>query len=308
MKFTIYQDSRLGQRRNNEDRLAHCYSRDALLMVVADGMGGHLHGEVAAQIAVQYLAETFQNQAKPRLADPFMFLAEGLTKAHQAVQDYAIARRLPETGSPRTTCVACIVQDSIAYWAHAGDSRLYVVRDGRVLARTRDHSTVQAMVDDGQLTADEAINHPLRNRIYSCLGGQQAPKIEFSRKTTLQAGDVIALCSDGVWSPLDDQRIAAALSGQDVSEAVPPLLDEAERSGGANCDNLTLIAMRWGETYGEDDKGGPPTVETQTMSLDAHSTQMPDFDQRRAPLPELTDEDIESAIDEIRSAIQKNSR
>jgi serine/threonine protein phosphatase PrpC len=304
MKFTIYQESRIGQRRNNQDRIAHCYSRDALLMVVADGMGGHLHGEVAAQIAVQYMTEVFQREAKPRLADPFMFLAQGLAKAHQAVQDYAIAKHLPEAESPRTTCVACVVQDSIAYWAHAGDSRLYVLRDGRVLTKTRDHSTVQAMIDDGKLTPDQAVSHPLRNRIYSCLGGQQVPKIDFSRKTTLQAADVIALCSDGVWSPLSDQQIAKGLSGDDVMRVVPPLLGEAEHAGGPNGDNLSLIAMRWGENYGEE---APTTVETQGMPFDAHSTQMPDFGQRRAPLPELTDEDIESAIDEIRNAIRKNS-
>ena len=109
MKFTIYQESRVGKRRNNQDRLAHCYSRDALLMVVADGMGGHLHGEVAAQIAVQYLTEAFQREAKPRLADPFMFLAGNLQNAHQAVQDYAVAKRLPEPESPRTTCVAALL-------------------------------------------------------------------------------------------------------------------------------------------------------------------------------------------------------
>ena len=305
MKFTIYQESRVGKRRNNQDRLAHCYSREALLMVVADGMGGHLHGEVAAQIAVQYLTEAFQREAKPRLSDPFMFLAGGLQNAHQAVQDYALAKRLPEAESPRTTCVACIVQDSIAYWAHAGDSRLYALRDGRILTRTRDHSTVQSMIDDGQLTPAEAMHHPLRNRIYSCLGGQQNPQFDFSRKTTLQSGDVIALMSDGVWGPLEDLQITSALYGRDVMQAVPALIDEAERSGGANCDNLSLVAMSWGENYGEETL---QAIETQSLPLDGHSTQMPEFDRRSAPLPELTDEDIENAIDEIRNAIQKHSK
>jgi PPM family protein phosphatase len=305
MKFTIYQESRVGKRRNNQDRLAHCYSREALLMVVADGMGGHLHGEVAAQIAVQYLTEAFQREAKPRLADPFMFLAGGLQNAHQAVQDYALAKHLPEPESPRTTCVACVVQDSVAYWVHAGDSRLYVMRDGRVINKTRDHSTVQSMIDDGQISVAEAQHHPLRNRIYSCLGGVQNPQFDFSRKTTLQAGDVIALMSDGAWGPLDDLQIVAALHGRDVMQAVPGPLDEAERLGGPNCDNLSLVAMCWGENYGDD---AQPTVETASLPFDGHSTQMPEFDRRSTPLPELTDEDIERAIDEIRSAIQKHSK
>ena len=87
MKFTIYQESRIGKRANNEDRLAHCYSRDALLMVIADGMGGHYYGEVAAQIAVQTLAESFQREATPELRDPFMFLQKALSNAHHAIAD-----------------------------------------------------------------------------------------------------------------------------------------------------------------------------------------------------------------------------
>ena len=136
MKFTIYQESRTGKRANNEDRLAHCYSRDALLMVIADGMGGHYYGEVAAQIAVQTLAESFQREATPELRDPFMFLQKSLSNAHHAIADFTEAHSLRD--SPRTTCVACLIQNNVAYWAHAGDSRLYLIRGGRVATRTRD--------------------------------------------------------------------------------------------------------------------------------------------------------------------------
>ena len=139
MRFTIYQESRQGGRHNNEDRTTYCYSRDALLMVVADGMGGHHYGEIAAQIAVQTLADTFQREARPLLTDPFRFLQKSMSNAHHAILDYASRHRLRDT--PRTTCVACVVQDSIAYWAHAGDSRLYLMRNGKVQAQTRDHWT-----------------------------------------------------------------------------------------------------------------------------------------------------------------------
>jgi len=302
MRFTIYQESRQGGRSNNEDRTTYCYSREALLMVVADGMGGHHYGEIAAQIAVQTLADNFQREARPTLVDPFRFLQKGMTNAHHAILDFAERHRLAD--APRTTCVACLVQDNVAYWVHAGDSRLYVLRDGRVLTRTRDHSTVQAMIDDGQITAAEAQHHPLRNRIYSCLGGLQSPQFDFSRKTPLLAGDVLLLCSDGVWGPLDDLRFVTALHDADVIQAVPPLLDEAERAGGSNADNLSLIALCWGENYGEE---AAPGIETGTMPFDAHSTQMLEFERSHAPQPELTDADIERAIDEIRNAIRKNS-
>ncbi len=190
MKFTIYQESRPGKRPNNEDRLAHCYSRDALLMVVADGMGGHYYGEVAAQIAVQCVTEAFQREANPNIHDPFSFINRTMLNAHCAILDFADTHKLQD--SPRTTCVACIIQDNIAYWAHAGDSRLYLLRDGRVQTHTRDHSRIQMLLEQGVINAAQAAVHPERNRVYSCLGGPQTPEIEFSRKTPLEAGDVVA--------------------------------------------------------------------------------------------------------------------
>ena len=90
MKFTIYQETRTGKRANNEDRLAHCYSRDALLMVIADGMGGHYYGEVAAQIAVQTLTEAFKSEFNPRIRDPFMFLQKGMLNAHRGILDLSL--------------------------------------------------------------------------------------------------------------------------------------------------------------------------------------------------------------------------
>jgi serine/threonine protein phosphatase PrpC len=302
MKFTIAQDSRVGGRRNNQDRVAYSYSREALLMVVADGMGGHLHGEVAAQIAVQYLTETFQRESRPRLPDPFLYLSWGLTNAHHAIVDYAAEHGLPE--APRTTCVACVIQDSIAYWAHAGDSRLYVLRGERVLAQTRDHSRVQMMVDQGLIDEEEAKTHPERNRVYSCLGGAGTPQIEFSRKTPLNAGDVVGLCTDGVWGPLGDDL--PRLLGGGVTAAVPRLLDEAQARGGSSGDNLSLIAIDWEENYGETKL--PAGIETSTMPLDTHTTLLMNFDAPRPREAELSEEDIERAIEEIRGAIRKHSR
>ena len=301
MKFTIYQESRTGKRESNQDRLAYCYSRDALLMVIADGMGGHLHGEVAAQIAVQYITEAFQRDATPALADPFMFLSRALNQAHQTILDYAADRKLPE--APRTTCVACVVQKNVAYWAHAGDSRLYALRGGRVLAQTRDHSRVQMLLDQGLIDAETAAVHPARNRVFSCLGGNHAPQVDFSRKTPLKSGDVVALCSDGVWGPLGNDLMAQSLAGMNPMVAVPRVLNLAESRGGDTSDNLSLIAMQWGENYAEDTLG---SVSTRTMPFTAFTTRMGDVGKDRAA-PDLSEDDIERAISEIRNAIRKHS-
>jgi serine/threonine protein phosphatase PrpC len=305
MRFTIYQESRIGGRHSNQDRVAHCYSRDALCMVVADGMGGHLHGEIAAQIAVQYITEAFQREARSMLNDPLLFLSRALTNAHHAILDYALDRALPE--APRTTCVTCVIQDNVAYWAHAGDSRLYLFRQGALLTRTRDHSRVQMLLEHGAINAAQAAVHPSRNRVFSCLGGNHSPQIDYSHKTPLKSGDVFALCTDGAWSALPDATLLKALNDGNVMKAVPDLLTEAATIAGSGADNMSLIALLWEDSYlGET----TASVETRTMPIDTFTTQLEKFGKGLSPaqLAELSEVDIEGAIEEIRNAIQKYSK
>ena len=306
MKFTIYQESRPGKRANNEDRLAHCYSRDALLMVVADGMGGHYYGEIAAQIAVQSLVEAFQREATPLIADSFMFLQKSMINAHRAILDFTDAHNLKD--SPRTTCVACIVQDNIAYWAHAGDSRLYLMRNGKVLAQTRDHSRVQLMIDQGLINEAQAAVHPERNKVYSCFGGPQAPEIDFSRKTPLEAGDVLLLWTDGLWGVLSGETMAVTLKSENLMQAVPMLLGQADIRGGPNADNLSAVVVRWEDSYVEAGAASSSVVSTQTISRDTVTTRLDAFGRNANYKTELSEDEIERAIEEIRSTIQKYSK
>ena len=302
MKFTIYQESRPGKRPSNQDRIAYCYSRDALLLVIADGMGGHLHGEVAAQIAVQYITQTFQREAQPIVQDPVLFLSHVMTNAHHAILDYAFDKHLPE--APRTTTVVCLIQNGLAHWAHAGDSRLYLMRNGEVAAQTRDHSRVQLMMDQGLIDADGAAKHPGRNRIYSCLGGNHSPQIEFSRPTPLYSGDVIVLCTDGVWGPLGTEELVKRLAvPKNLMKDTPRVLDAAEALAGAHADNLSMISLAWHDDFADE---LPETVSTQTMAVSSFTTQMESFDRSvGSGAQDLTDEEIEQAIKEINVAIKK---
>lgn len=304
MKFTIYQESRQGGRPNNQDRVAYSYTRESLLLIVADGMGGHLHGEIAAQIAVQYVIEAFQRSAKPTIKDELMFLSRCLANAHAAIQDYAFDKSLPE--APRTTVVACLIQNSVAFWAHAGDSRLYLVRRGQIAQQTKDHSRLQMMLDQGLIDAEAAARHPARNRIYSCLGGSHSPQIEFSSPVPLFSDDLIAICTDGVWGNLNNEDFVHRLGAANILESSPMLMDLAERQGGHNCDNLSMLAMRWHDDYAEV-QGSP--VSTAGMPDDGITTRMEGFGrQRGAEAPNLSDTEIEKAIEEINQAIQKYSR
>lgn len=301
MKFTIFQDSRVGQRKNNQDRIAYSYSREALLMLVADGMGGHLHGEIAAQIATEIIVAAFQREARPRLDDPTRFLRGAIDNAHSAILDYAFDKYLPE--APRTTIVACVVQQGSAWWAHAGDSRLYVLRGGQIIEQTRDHSRVQMLLDQGLITPEEATRHPERNRIYSCLGGDHTPQIALAPRLTLWEEDIIALCSDGVWGPLGDQGMIDGLADGDVMQRVPALLDRAEQLAGPVCDNLSIVATRW---HGGG-AGASEAIETEMLAPDHFTTHMDSFDTSTltASDTEFSDDDIERAISEINSTIRK---
>lgn len=288
MNYTIAQDSRIGGREINQDRAAWLATDDAVLMVVADGMGGHLQGEVAAQIAIDTLMGCFRAEAQTRLADPAHFLAVTLQRAHETIVRYAAECRIPIHSAPRTTCIACVVQDGLACWAHAGDSRLYLIhgqdQNDAHVARTKDHSLVQRMVDSGRITGAEAALHPMRNRVFSCLGGDTTPHVDVSRTVPLHSGDLIALCTDGAWSPLGESLVTE-LGRAPLNTTVPHLLDAAERAAGPGADNLTLIAMRW-ESPAKTGKDADPSF------CDTYIGQAP-----------LSDSEIENAIAQIRRRV-----
>jgi serine/threonine protein phosphatase PrpC len=307
MRFTIFQDSRKGSRKVNQDRIAYTYGRDTLLLIVADGMGGHAGGEIAAQICVRLFIERFQREAKPVLKNPFKFLQDSMTRAHQALGSYANQFSMLET--PRTTCVACVVQAGHAYWAHVGDSRLYLFRRGRLLAETKDHSRVQYLVDQGIIGAGEAANHPDRNRIFSCLGGLVDPVIDLGKRTLLHDGDVIVMCTDGFWGVLTKDEIAGWLASTPILQTAPKVMHEAEKRGGAEGDNLSAIVVRWGPELLPEEE--PSTTITETMGLGEFETQVDrtlTLTDRAGTQRDLTDDEIERAIAEIQSTIQRYRR
>ncbi len=303
MKFTVYQGSRQGSRKNNQDRVAYSYSREAMLAVLADGMGGHGGGEIAAQIVINTLMEAFQHTAMPYLPDPFQFLSETILLAHEAIENYATSHGLPEC--PRTTVVAAIAQRNVLHVAHVGDSRLYHFRDGMVLKRTEDHSKVQLMYRRGLLNLGQLGTHPERNKIYNCLGGNVKPEIELSTKLELHEGDTILLCSDGLWSLVGDEKMAEILSGELVNMTVPKLLDLAESRADAKSDNMSAIALNWGGRASprlQVSTNAMPFASTTTILMKPHQDAAGD-----APIDEakMSDVEIEGAIAEIQNAIKK---
>ena len=296
MKFNVFQLSRKGGRQNNEDRMGYCYTRDAALFVLADGMGGHADGEIAAQLALQTMAAQFQQQARPTIKKPADFLADSLLTAHHRIVRYAGDKGLPDT--PRTTLVAVLVQNGHAIWVHCGDSRLYTVRNGRLLLRTRDHS----YMEQGEFFAVNTKNIN-RNVLFTCLGSPGRPIFDVSLPMMLRQKDRIMLCSDGLWGNLSDEEILGYLTNVDrpLSEELPEMVEESLRRGGATCDNTTVIALSWDMPSVKDDSevitdsilDGVFASTIQSASLTPEDDSM------------MNDDEIERSIAEINAAINR---
>ncbi len=240
MKFAVFQLSRQGGRAVNEDRMGYSYTREAGLFLLADGMGGHADGEVAAQMALQSIAARFQREATPALADVKGFLEASLLSAHHQILRYARTRYQSDT--PRTTLVAAVVQQGQVCWVHCGDSRLYWVRAGRLLQRTRDHSFAE-MARRGALLPGDAVQN--RNVLFTCLGASQRPVFDLEGPHPLLPGDRLLLCSDGLWDALPDAALLHGLCTAPLDAAVPALVDAALQAAGAHSDNVTALAVEW---------------------------------------------------------------
>ncbi|MGQ0548041.1 MAG: PP2C family protein-serine/threonine phosphatase [Betaproteobacteria bacterium] len=293
MRYALGQACRIGGRMNNEDRIGCWSTPEALLMAVADGLGGHLHGELAAEMAVELFGAVFRREAQPRLADPAAFLARAMAAAHAAILREGQRLELPET--PRTVIVACVVQGGHAWWLHVGDCRLYHIRAGRILARTRDHTVVQRLIDEGRIREEAIASHPERNRLLQCLGGYFAPGADGAERARLAKGDVLLLCSDGFWGPLTQRQMLHALLARSLEAAIPELAELAETRAAPAADNVSALALTWGED------------EVEPLALAPAITEVQDFTATDLDFMRMTDEDIEKAIEEIRAALRRNA-
>jgi serine/threonine protein phosphatase PrpC len=237
-----------GHRAENQDRVEIVVKGPSALLIVVDGMGGHAEGARASEVTIDCVTKRFNATGQPVL-DPQGFLISALAEAHDQVVELGGGINLEQR--PRATCAVCLVQDQNAYWAHIGDSRIYQLRAGKVLHRSRDHSHVELLLHEGVIQEEEVNSHPMRNFVECCLGGDEPlPDMSISGPRRLNSGDVLLLCSDGLWSGVTDQTLVA-LAGpdrdqkRDLEQVLLELADRAVRSNSPGSDNTSAAVMRF---------------------------------------------------------------
>ena len=245
MEIEYAKVSALGDRTDNQDRAAVVVADDAAMMLVFDGMGGHSDGARAAEVGLRVVQDLFVSSELP-IFDPQGFLYMALARAHDEV--VALGADVDLDCRPRATCAVCLVQDGGSYWAHIGDSRIYHMRSGQVVSRSRDHSHVEVLIQEGAISEEEALDHPMRNFVECCIGGDApVPGMTITARKPFEKGDVLLACTDGLWTGSTDEQLAvmATRDAEPLAENLKAISLRALAVNAPYSDNTTGTAVRW---------------------------------------------------------------
>jgi len=230
LSFDIAGDSRIGSRKVNQDRYGYVERGSAVLLVVADGLGAYANSEVAAEFLKETSIQALKTLGGGDILQPALFLNYCILQTHKKL--HLLAREHNLETPPRTTGALCLIQNGYAYWAHVGDSRLYHIRNKKIQSYTVDH-------------AAHNTTEKKRGSLLQCIGSKNRPVIEHSKEFPLDKGDVILLCTDGVWDAIEPSRLAACCSSFTTRSAVKKILNRAESARPQTADNMTALFLKW---------------------------------------------------------------
>lgn len=245
----------IGDRKEQQDRvglLPHPERRSMLMAVLADGMGGHSGGAMAAEQVILKARQNFEVFA-PADEPPKELLRSIIDEAHTVIK----LTRFTSEQDPHTTACVLLFQPGRVDWAHCGDSRIYHFRGDKLVSRSADHSYVNEMVKQGFLTPEQAESHPQKNVLLGCLGSEREPTIDFGGTSPLADGDVFLLCSDGLWAYFPDAELGGVLAAHPPRAAAEILIQRARDRANGGGDNCSLAIVKLVERKAEQ-KPPPP--------------------------------------------------
>lgn len=241
-----------GDRQYQQDRcgfFTHPMAPSLYMAVVADGMGGSTGGaEAAAQVV--FTAKDLFDRYRPKSDTPSDLLSNILTVSHKMIR----AGRFISDTEPHSTAVILLLQDGQAYWAHAGDSRVFYMSNHQFVAMTDDHSVVGELLRHQKITEAQALVHPHRSMLLSCLGSSKEPMYSFSPPTKIAANDKFMLCSDGVWGYFLVNEIEQTIANNDPKPAAQILFRKARERAGGHGDNLSIITIKVSDLVMDDEE------------------------------------------------------
>jgi PPM family protein phosphatase len=242
-RITASTGTHKGDREYQQDQIAlisHARAAGCLLGVVADGMGGRSGGRKASDQVMMTARQLFERYS-PDDDDAGAMLTQLVHEAHLVIKLTAISAEQ----EPHSTVAAFLINPSgDCHWVHAGDSRIYHFHHNRLIRRTLDHSYVQALVDKGELTEDEANVHPQSNVLVGCLGSEENPPADLHVISQLRPGDVLLACTDGIWHYFSPGELGSVLSSLSPREATEFLIEKARSRARGSGDNLSLLVVK----------------------------------------------------------------
>lgn len=232
-----------GDREYQQDQVAlikHARLNGCILAIVADGMGGRSGGRKASDQVMMTARQLFERY-DPQTDDAQSTLTQIIQEAHIVIKLTAISAE----EEPHSTLAAFMINPGgDCHWAHTGDSRIYHYHGNRFIKRTIDHSYVQALVNRGEITEEQAAVHPQSNILMGCLGTENDPPIDIHFIAQLRSGDTLMACSDGVWHYFNDAELGSVLSSLSAREATEFLIEKARSRGHGGGDNLSLVVVK----------------------------------------------------------------
>lgn len=296
MHYSLAQQSHQGGRDYNEDRTAIYEREDCVLLVVADGLGGHEGGEIASQAFVDAMGDSFRKATPAQLAKADSFLTLSINYAHHTIHRRAVSQGY-NVESPKTTCVVCLIYKGVAHWAHSGDSRLYLIRKRQIREATEDHVSIKPGREH---------NSPI-NR---CVGGLESPRPEVSKPHKMKDGDILFLASDGAWASFKPTDLDDYVDPQHPSLGLDSLLQTLENRNKAPSDNLSIVILFWGvkqlESPNFDEFHEPNSIQLLDESIAAANPKPEEkADADAEPVKKFDMKDLDNAIYEIESFISE---